>query len=78
MGIICFYIVIIALIADKVKSKKEEREWHEKHTEWREKMRKRDEELRRKEQEEKERRLLRGGGKQLELILEIEEDKENE
>ena len=41
-------------------------------------MRKRDEELRRKEQDEKERALLRGGGKQLELILEIKEDKENE
>lgn len=76
MGIICFYIVIIALIVDKVKSKKKEKEWLEKNREWREKMRKRDEELRRKEQEERERNLLRGGGKQMGLILEVDEDQE--
>ena len=76
MGIVCFYIVIIALIVDKVKSKKEEKEWNEKHAEWRERMRKRDEELRRKEQEERERNLLRGGGKQMGLILEVDEDQE--
>lgn len=76
MGIICFYIVIIALIVDKIKSKKAEKERLEKNREWREKMRKRDEELRRKEQEERERNLLRGGGKQMGLILEVDEDQE--
>ena len=76
MGIICFYIVIIALIVDKIKSKKAEKERLEKNREWREKMRKRDEELSRKEQEERERNLLRGGGKQMGLILEVEEEQE--